>query len=586
MTLSTPTMAEAHSPFAHLIASTIQHVFVAYHDEFKVITRRAKERFEQCDWHGLHEDAEQRLDLYKSHVADALRLIDEGLGERASDKALWTSAKETYRRLISDLDDFDLAQSFYNSVAMRANIPNLTAGIDPSVAFDGSEFGSIPPAVGEAVYNTFNKTDGTSTMIREMLDAYPFECGYQDLDRSATLVAEQIDAYLQHTRPGYGIRAIEVAQPIFYRGKVAYLVGRIRTSSGFCPFVIALVNNGEGVWVDAVLLTESEVSIIFSFARSYFFVEVNRPRALVFFLKSLMPLKPIAEIYISLGYNKHGKTELYRDLIRHLANTSDRFVIAPGERGMVMTVFTLPSYDVVFKIIKDTFDYPKTTTRREVMDHYHMVFRHDRCGRLVDAQEFEHLRFDKERFSPELLEELLRVAARTVSVDGDSIIIKHLYTERRLVPLNLYVKQVPPEAATDVVADYSRTIKELAFTNIFPGDILLKNFGVTRHGRVVFYDYDELCFLTDCTFRKMPESSNYDDELNADPWFSVGEMDVFPEELKTFLGLPEPLADVFFQENSELFDVPFWADLQARHRAGEVIDIFPYKEEKRLEMGG
>lgn len=579
-------MAEAHSPFAHLTATTIKHVFASYHAEFKTITRRAKGRFERCDWHGLHEDAEQRLDLYKSYVADALRLIQEGLGDSATDKALWISTKEAYERLISDLDDFDLAQSFYNSVAMRVGISNTATGMDPLIAFDGSEFESIPPAAGEAVYNTFSKTDGTSTLMREVLLAYSFEGGYRDLDRSAALAAEQIDTYLQHTRPGQGVKAIEVAQPVFYRGIVAYLVGRVRTTSHFFPIVIALTNSEQGVWVDAVLLTENEVSIVFSFARSYFLVEVERPRALVFFLKSLMPLKPIAEIYISLGYSKHGKTELYRDLVRHLARTSDKFVIAPGERGMVMTVFTLPSYDVVFKIIKDTFDYPKTTTRKEVMDHYHLVFRHDRCGRLVDAQEFEHLRFDKERFSPELLDELLRVAARTVSVDGESVVIKHLYTERRLVPLNLYVKQVATEAASDIVIDYGRTIKELAFTNIFPGDILLKNFGVTRHGRVVFYDYDELCFLTDCTFREMPESSDYDDEMSADPWFSVGEMDVFPEELKTFLGLPQPLAEVFFRENGELFDVPFWADLQARHRAGEVIDIFPYKEETRLGIGG
>jgi isocitrate dehydrogenase kinase/phosphatase len=586
MTLSTPTMAEAHSPFAQLTATTIKHVFTSYHAEFKAITRRAKGRFEKCDWHGLHTDAEERLDLYKSYVADALRLISEGLGDGATDKVLWISVKEAYKRLISDLDDFDLAQSFYNSVAMRVGISNVAPGLDPSVVFDGSEFESIPPAVGEAVFNSFSKTDGTSGLMREVLSAYPFECGYHDLNKSAALAAEQIDTYLQHTRPGQAVKAIEIAQPVFYRGIVAYLVGRVRTTSHFLPIVIALTNSEQGVWVDAVLLTENEVSIVFSFARSYFLVEVQRPRAMVFFLRSLMPLKPISELYISLGYSKHGKTELYRDLTRHLANSSDKFVIAPGERGMVMIVFTLSSFDVVFKIIKDTFDYPKTTTRKEVMDHYHLVFRHDRCGRLVDAQEFEHLRFDKSRFSPELLDELLSVAAKTVSVDGDSVVIKHLYTERKVVPLNLYVKQVQAESAVEVVTDYGRTIKELAFTNIFPGDILLKNFGVTRHGRVVFYDYDELCFLTDCTFREMPESSDYDDEMSADPWFSVGEMDVFPEELKTFLGLPEPLAAVFFKENGELFDVPFWGDLQARHRAGEVIDIFPYKEERRLEVEG
>src|SRR5947199_2680404 len=295
------------------------------------------------------------------------------------------------------------------------------------------------------------------------------------------------------------------------------------------------------------------MSIIFSFARSYFHLETGKSRALVSFLKSIMPLKHIAELYISLGYNKHGKTELYRDLRRHLGRSTDKFDIARGDRGMVMSVFTLPSYDVVFKVIKDTFDSPKTTTRRDVMERYQLVFRHDRGGRLVDAQEFEHLRFDKDRFSPELLAELLHVAANTVSVDGDSVVIDHLYTERRLTPLNLYFREVDGELAHEAVIDYGQAIKDLAATNIFPGDILLKNFGVTRHGRVVFYDYDELCLLTDCTFRDLPQARDLDEEFEAEPWFYVGPHDVFPEEFLNFMGLEGERREVFLQAHGDLF---------------------------------
>jgi len=312
-------------------------------------------------------------------------------------------------------------------------------------------------------------------------------------------------------------------------------------------------------------------------------VDVERPYALVHFLKEIMPRKRVAELYISLGYNKHGKTELYRDLHRHLAASSDQFAIAPGERGLVMVVFTLPSYDVVFKIIKDSFDYPKMTTRRQVMNRYQLVFKHDRGGRLIDAQEFEHLRFDRDRFSPALLAELLRVAASTVTVDGDSVVIQHLYTERRLTPLNLYLHQVATERAVEAVVDYGQAIKDLAATNIFPGDILLKNFGVTRHGRVVFYDYDELCLITDCNFRRMPQGRTADEDLAPEPWFSVGENDVFPEELATFLGLPRDLRPVFTAAHGELFGVDYWETMKARHLAGEVIDVLPYRESRRLD---
>jgi isocitrate dehydrogenase kinase/phosphatase len=297
-----------------------------------------------------------------------------------------------------------------------------------------------------------------------------------------------------------------------------------------------------------------------------------------------MPLKRIAELYISIGFNKHGKTELYRELIHHLANSTDKFKIARGERGMVMIVFAIDSFDMVFKIIKDRVDPPKTATRQEVMERYDLVFKHDRAGRLVDAQEFEYLSFDKNRFSEELLEQLLAVAPNVVRVDHECVIIKHLYIERRLTPLNLYVKEAGEAAAREAVIDYGKAIKDLAATNIFPGDVLLKNFGVTRHGRVVFYDYDELCLVTDCKFRKMPQARNFDEEFESDAWFYVGPLDIFPDEFRTFLGLLEPLRSAFVEVHEDLFGVEFWHSMQRKHASGEYIHIYPYPENKRLHL--
>jgi len=307
---------------------------------------------------------------------------------------------------------------------------------------------------------------------------------------------------------------------------------------------------------------------------------------LIAFLKSIMPLKRVAELYISIGYNKHGKTELYRDLLHHLAHSDGQFQIARGEKGMVMVVFTMPSYDVVFKVIRDRFSWPKTTTRQTVMDNYQFVFRHDRAGRLVDAQEYEHLKFDRDRFSAELLDELMATAAGNVTVGDNWVSIKHVYTERRVTPLNLYLSEAEETAAGEVVMDYGRAVKELASANIFPGDLLLKNFGVTRHGRVVFYDYDELCLLTECNFREMPEARSFDEEFTTEPWFAVGRNDIFPAEFRSFLGLHGRLRDVFVQAHGDLFSVEFWQQMQARLRAGEVIDIFPYRQSSRLGREG
>jgi isocitrate dehydrogenase kinase/phosphatase len=250
-----------------------------------------------------------------------------------------------------------------------------------------------------------------------------------------------------------------------------------------------------------------------------------------------------------------------------------------------MIVFTLPSLDVVFKVIRDRFPPPKTVTRQEVMQKYALVFRHDRAGRLVDAQEYEHLVLDRARFSPDLLDELLREAGETVRVDGDRVTLRHVYAERRVTPLNLFIRERDEWTARDAILDYGQSIRDLAATNTFPGDLLLKNFGVTRTGRVIFYDYDELCLVTDCNFREIPRARDDGEETSGEPWFYVGEDDVFPEEFLRFLGLPERLGGAFVATHGEILTAAFWRRMQGRHRAGEIVDIFPYRDSQRLRHG-
>ena len=579
-TLATEIEAGRETGLEASCAQAIGEAFVSYHDRYHEITRRAKRRFEECDWHGLHNDGVERLELYREVVASTVETLKPQVERHFGDAEFWGEVKREYSRFIAGRNDYELAETFFNSVTLRvANDGCLNLAIQ----YVGNEHPENGHGKEEHAYRAYAKDVSTQERVREILLDCRFECEFRNLDEDVQQVAEAIERHLQEVAQGEPVEQIDVAGPVFYRGKGAYLVGRVRTFTHSSPLMIAMSNDESGAYVDAVLLTENEVSIMFSFARSYFHVETDEPSAIVRFLRTLMPRKPVAELYTQLGYNKHGKTELYRDLMRHLQRSDDKFEIAPGERGMVMTVFTLPSYDVVFKIIKDRFDYPKSTTRQEVRNRYYLVFKHDRGGRLVDAQEFEHLRFSVDRFSPELLEELLKVASNTVSVEGDEVVIKHLYTERRLVPLNLYLKRVGEQAAHTAVIDYGQAIKDLAATNIFPGDILLKNFGVTRHGRIVFYDYDELCLLTDCRFREMPETQDDDDYMSSDPWFSVGEQDVFPEEMKHFLGLPPDLAEIFVQHHGELFRADFWNGLQARHNAGEVLEVLPYRESRRLQ---
>lgn len=563
-------------------AVTIRDAFDQFHTQFKEITRWAKARFECRDWYGVQKDAAERLDLYRSVTDKNVSDIRALLGADTQNRAVWAAIKRYYSELMRGRYDCELAETYFNSVTRKIF---TTVGVEPTIEFVASDAEVNHAETGPPIYWHYPAPATTAQLVKDILSDYPFEVGYEDIELDARLAAARIDAHLgELPEQPARIDSVDVLKPIFYRNKGAYLIGRIRSGGQFIPLIFPLLNGDGGVVVDAVLLTQDEASVIFSFTRSYFRVNVEKPRELIEFLKTIMPLKRVAELYISIGYNKHGKTELYRDLLRHLEHSDDKFEIARGKKGMVMSVFTLPSYDFVFKMIKDRFDPPKTTTRLDVMEKYNLVFKHDRAGRLVDTQEYEYLKFKKSRFSRELLDELNSVAANSVAIEDDNVIIKHVYTERRMIPLDLYVKEAPAEAACDAVVDYGNAIKDLAAANIFPGDTLLKNFGVTRHGRVVFYDYDELCLLTQCNFREIPAAHNYDDELESETWFKVNENDIFPSEFKTFLGLSGRLRELFIETHGELFGVDFWRNTQNKIRSGEVADIFPYKQSRRLRI--
>lgn len=558
-------------------AAIIKEAFLAYQEAFGVLTRRAPQHFAGRDWSAAQRDTVERLELYRHSVDATLADLERAVGPAAPERRGLAGLKERYASLLVDRSDRELAGTFFNSVTRRLF---RTSGVDPSLEFVGSDFDHIPVPSALA-YERHARGSATSDLVGRLLRRARLLAPWADLEKDSRAVTERIESAIGRW-PG-GLLAADVVPAPFYRGKGAYLVGRLcGRADRQLPLVLALLNDTDGVRVDAVLLDEDSASIVFGFTRAYFAVEAGCISALVAFLKSIMPGKRLAELYTALGYNKHGKTELFRDLMEHLGSSDGRFEPAPGERGMVMAVFTLPSFDLVFKVIRDRFPEPKAITREGVMEKYGLVFRHDRAGRLIDAQEFEHLRFPRSRFSAPVLEELLASAASSVTASDDQLDIGHVYVERRLVPLNLYVAEASPGEARAAVVDYGQAIRDLAATNIFPGDVLLKNFGVTRHGRVVFYDYDELALITDCRFRRLPAPRDDEEELAAEPWFYVGPSDVFPEEFEHFLGLRPPLLAAFRQAHGELLTAQYWQQMQARLAGGEIVDIFPYRTDQRL----
>ena len=553
--------------------------FDEYMTRFGAFNHRAPTRFERADWRGVQADAVGRLKIYAHVVGQVVEDIRGMMGARIDDPMLWIAIKAVYSSLIADRQDWELAETFHNSVTRQVFD---TVGVDDRIEFVDTDFDSPPSPSSEPVYVIFDREETTRQLVESIVSHFIEGTRWRRREQDAAAVAERIEARLSERGGLPVVGRAEIVRSVFYRGQAAYIVGLLYAGSVRLPMVLSLRHEPDGVVIDAVLLTEDEVSILFSFTRSHFNVDVVRPYDLVRFLGRLMPRKRIAELYISIGQNKHGKTELYRDLLRHLNSTDERFEHVPGTQGLVMIVFGMPGYDDVFKVIRDKFPPPKRTTRTAVMDKYRLVSQHDRAGRLIDAQNFQHLEFHRSRFAPELLEELETDAGRTVRVEGDTVVISHLYVERRVIPLDLYAREAVLPAATAAVIDYGQAIKDLACTNIFPGDLLTKNFGVTRHGRVVFYDYDELSALTDVVFREMPAPRDDDEALAESPWFSVGPRDVFPEEHERFLGLPPELRRAFGERHGDLFEVEPWKAVQGRIEAGELMEIFPYGDEARL----
>ena len=569
---------------AYRLAATILHGFDEYRSRFKAITADASRRFAEAAWREAQQASAERINLYEAKVEDTLtrlrRSVDE---ERLTDFECWRLARAHYAELISQRLDYELAETYFNSMfcslfhhrhirndwmfvyssrERAAHHSGLTLCRHHRVGGDWQ--GGVRWALGEARFTT------------------PFI----DLERDAALGAAALERLLPEAIRADPEAEIELIKSVFYRNKGAYLVGRVRGGGQQVPLVLPVLHaEGQGLCLDTVLIEPDEVSIIFSFTRAYFQVKVVVPSEFVHYLQGLMPDKPQGELYAAIGFFKHGKTEFFRALNRQVARREDRFIIAPGVRGMVMAVFVLPSFRTVFKVIKDRFDPGKTMSRENVREKYRLVKRHDRVGRMADTQEFSNFIARQDHFDPDCLAHLLEVAPSTVTLRDDKVIIKHCYTERMMTPLNLYLEQCDEQETRAVLKDYGNAIKQMAAANIFPGDMLLKNFGVTRHGRVVFYDYDEVCYLTECHFRHIPEPLYPEQELADEPWYSVGPNDIFPEEFGPFLFADIRLRRLFTQLHPELFDADYWQGLQQAILDGRVIDVYPYRNKQRFAGG-
>ena len=578
-----PMFPRLSDPRAVEIAQAMLEGFNRHYTLFRETTREAQARFERADWHGQQRAQRERIEFYDLRVNEASDRLTREFNAPQLPADVWQQVKLHYIGLLTNHHPPELAETFFNLVTTkllhRSYFRNDFIFVRPAVS---TEYIENDEPAATPTYRAYYPTRET---LRETLLRIVANCrlqgAFEDLDRDVDAVLAALQQRLSDWRLRTNFQ-IQVLSSLFFRNKGAYVVGKVINGFNETPFALPIVHGDGGLLIDAALFGEDDLLLIFSFARAYFMVEMEVPSAYVTFLRSLMPRKPRSELYSAIGLQKQGKNIFYRDFLYHLRHSSDQFRIAPGIKGMVMQVFDLPSFPYVFKVIKDFYPPPKDTTREQIKGKYLLVKTHDRVGRMADTLEYTNVAFPRARFTDALVAELKQFCASVFEEDGDALVIRHLYIERRMIPLNIYLHEATQNQIEHAVVEYGNAIKDLVAANIFPGDMLWKNFGVTHHGKVVFYDYDEIEYITDCNFRRVPQARNEEEEMSGEVWYHVGPKDVFPETFAPFLLGNDAVREVFMKHHADLLDAAFWQGHKERIAAGHVHDVFPYDAEKRF----
>lgn len=567
--------------FNHQIQAKVAYLILQGFEKnyrwFSRITGGAQNRFEQAQWRATQHAVKERIAIYEQSEADVVAEIYHLINPLHQERAFWCELKEQFLTQLDQHPQFELAETFYNSVVGRIFKHQV---IDNDIMFILPSRCYLPGQRREFVVNSFDTTGTVGAMMADILAMYRFNVPFANKEKDLQNLDGALRARLNRQQLA-SVHTVEILKSVFYRSKAAYLIGRICMPEETLPFVIALrVNDNKQLIVDALLTDRHDLSVIFGFARAYFMADTRYPSAITGFLQELLPNKKHFELYNALGHYKHAKTVFFRNFLQHMENSTDQFEAAPGIRGLVMAVFHLPSYGIVFKIIKDEFPESKKITREHVKDCYRLVKTSDRIGRMADTHEYVNFRLPRERVSQALLDELLEHCESSIELTESEVVIKHLYIERKMTPLNIYLDQEQDETKIrHALSELGLCIKQIAAANIFPGDMLHKNFGITRHGRVIFYDYDEICLMNKRVFRDLPKS---DDPYVLDT-LSVSPEDVFPEQFEHFIVGKKHLKTILKEIHPELMDPEFWRQTQARAAEGHVEHFTPYSEEKRFK---
>src|SRR6202521_3653212 len=502
------------------IAQATLDGFNRHYELFRDCARLAKSYFEAGNWLAIGHVSGDRIDFYDRRVVETVARLELDFGCASIDDSRWAEVKRHYIALLIDHKQPECAETFFNSVSCkilhRTYFHNRCLFVRPAVSTEHID--ADPPSYR----SYYPRQRGLRQALIDVVLDFRLERRFADFRRDLRNLLRAFRSRFPRPFVLEANHQLQVLSSLFFRNRTAYIVGRVINGFNIHPFVVPIKHDANGrLYVDALLMEPEQIALLFSANRAYFLVDMEVPSAYVTFLRNMVPVRTEAELYTMVGLQKQGKTLFFRDFLHHLKHSTDSFIVAPGIKGLVMTVFTLPSYPYVFKVIRDNIAPSKETTPDKVKEKYLLVKHHDRVGRMADTLEYSDVAFPRARFTPELIAERNAGAPAAFEEDGEMIVVRHVYIERRMTPLNLYIETATPAQRERAIRDYGDALKQLAAVNIFAGDLLFKNFGVTRFGRIVFYDYDEIEYITACSFRRIPPVPEGYDEMDNEVWYPV-----------------------------------------------------------------
>lgn len=559
-----------------ITVSWILERFDDFYREFRNVPPLAKHAFERRDHATSIWLSRYRLSLYSKSVHKIGLFLKSVLPEVSAEETIWDRIEEKYLDSISNRYEADLTFAYLHSIRRI-----IYRGEWRPVEYSFGEIEDSSEAYPDELIRKYSVADNRSAHIFEDILLLPgLSTKFIDITRDAELIRDRInDTFPQYSSPN--IHTIEMIETGFYRNRGAYIVGRITTTNGNrYPLIIALLNNEQGIFVDALLLSERDAHNLFSSTLANFHVDTDYYHELSSFLYSIMPNRAHSLHYSTIGYNHVGKVAVIKELKEELETNNGVFDTAIGFRGTVAIGFSGPSSAYNLKVIRnhptDGYKWGNFEGIESVMEKYSQVHEINRTGSMLDNIIYFNIALEKNLFSPSLLEELLVDASETVSLQDNAIVFKYLIVQPRLTPLPVFLETASEEDAKTVVINLGDCIKNNAAANIFNKDLDSRNYGVSHFLKVYLYDYDALEPFVDVKIRT--NLDQFSGEEDIPDWFFENGVVFLPEEMESGLRIKDrELCILFRQTHGDLTTTAYWEDLQQDllKRQVPTIKVYP-----------